>query len=83
MPYTQTFIVTCKQLPLDMLRYDRCYPFDNNSILALISQDFNKIAQESFNVRLSRIMLNKNDTLTIDRWNSFGCSISDIHVTKL
>ena len=83
MPYSQTFTVTCKQLPLDMLRYDRCYPSQSTDVIIMIAHNCNKIADKSFSIDLKRIMLNKNDNLTIGRWNSFGCSISNIHTRKL
>lgn len=65
--YRQEFIVEGGgTFPYDMLRYDRCYPAEENQscLLQTVSHDRQ--------VRLARETYNKNDMPTIARWASFG-----------
>lgn len=78
-PYRQTFKVKYKNsFPLDMLRYDRCYPATQQdvSVIMLISPHI------EFEVEIQRIIFDKKQ-LPSERWNSFGCTIHSVHTEKL
>lgn len=73
----QTFIVHSQfGFPLDMLRYDACFPASG--------EDAGKIDRSLTNretplmVKIGRYVQNKSSMPTIRRWESFGCTISDI-----
>jgi len=68
----QTFIVEGGgYFPLDMLRYDMCYPYSQEDAAAIDSSEFKPIRQ----VKLARIVRNKNIRPTEDRWSSFGWTV--------
>jgi hypothetical protein len=75
--YYQTFVVrTSFTFPIDMLRYDGCFPDSE--------QDSGKIARNltenkcRLEVKIGRYVDHKNSTPCVGRWQSFGCQISDI-----
>ena len=72
----QTFIVEFKgTFPLDMLRYDSCFPAstkDANIIFDSIK------CHNNGKVEIGRYIQNKKDRPTIARWESFSCKVSDI-----
>jgi hypothetical protein len=58
------------RFPIDMLRYDSCFPTDQESALAIM--DSNKIGKDHKLIRLSSIQDNSNWEPTKGRWESFG-----------
>jgi hypothetical protein len=74
MLYKQTFTVEgCFNFPLDMLRYDRCTPYeqiDVDRVEASVRHDRNLRT-----IKLVRFITNKKNQPTIDRWASFGWNV--------
>ena len=77
--YYQTFVVeTGFQFPIDMLRYDRCFPDserDSGLIILSLTDMRNPV-----NVKIGRYVIVKGDKPTVSRWESFGCKISEIEI---
>ncbi len=82
--YKQTFTVKGKfQFPIDMLRYDGCFPFDES--------DGGKIERamdagcDPWEVKLMRYVETKNNLRTIDRWRSFCAEVvtESVETTKM
>jgi hypothetical protein len=72
--------------PLDMLRYDSCWPADTDSALscALTQRDAGTVEQ-FLKVREIHLFAFKQTTKdfakpTIGRWNSFGWGVKDIRI---
>ncbi len=65
--------------PIDMLRYDQCFPANQNAVL-----DIGAIN----NLRIKYVMIEKvAETkglagFTIPRWESFGVKVTDIEISK-
>ena len=55
--------------PMDMLRYDKCYPVGDSDAVNISRTFYDKISQYEINIctNLSKF--------TVDRWRSFGVSI--------
>lgn len=51
--------------PVDMLRYDSCYPASQEDASKLLDDDYREI-------RISRTSELKGSTFTVARWQSFG-----------
>ncbi|KRT69414.1 MAG: hypothetical protein XU15_C0011G0096 [candidate division NC10 bacterium CSP1-5] len=67
--YRQTFQVTgLGSFPLDMLRYDECYPRTERDT-ALIDQSFQEANVQY--IGLERILTDEAKDPTFDRWKSF------------
>jgi hypothetical protein len=72
-----------RQFPIDMLRYDSCYPASNMDSVSRIvdTMDYN-ISAKDFEIKsITLIHLshgNKNWTPTNARWESFGYKVIDI-----
>lgn len=72
--YRHTLEVTCRMaFPVDMLRYDRCYPTSE--------QDSGRIAwgtgartPQGRTVKVETVRRGKGNPWTRERWMSFGCS---------
>lgn len=77
MKYYQTFIViTSFTFPVDMLRYDGCFPHSE--------VDATKISRNlrehnyPLEVKIGRYIDNRHSKPTEGRWESFGCTIKDV-----
>ena len=75
------FTVTGQSIfPLDMLRYDACYPVNGNAVGEIAASFITterlarRNAKKDFKVRLKTWIAPP----TTDRWNSFHWSIEDI-----
>jgi len=67
----QIFTVTgAGFFPLDMLRYDSCWPMEREDVEKI--DNSSSEVKEMRNVTLCRIVRNKNLQPTTDRWMSFG-----------
>ncbi len=55
--------------PLDMLRYDCCWPISVTILAASLNPENRK---EEFSVEMR-----SNKSPTVDRWNSFGWSVEE------
>ena len=79
MKYLQEFIVVgIGQFPFDMLRYDSCWPADQESAICLSCSDedhpdFFKARE----VRLMRYVSEKKEPPARARWASFGWRIKE------
>lgn len=70
--YTQRFTVVGKgAFPLDMLRYDYCYPCTSDDAVVIGAEDWNGKG-EPRTVELSRTIAHSKVTPTEGRWASFG-----------
>lgn len=79
MKYRQTFVVTGKSnFPLDMLRYDHCWPDTSEDAVKIGTDDPAIWAHPDSGVMavfLSRHVSSPKDLPTEGRWNSFGWKI--------
>ena len=77
--YYQTFVVeTGFQFPIDMLRYDGCFPdTEHDSVLIILSL---ADMRNPVKVKIGRYVSIKRNKPTISRWESFGCKISEIEI---
>jgi hypothetical protein len=65
--------------PVDMLRYDACWPNDGESATNIIlSGKPNLRRAADGNIVIWIVSLTSIGTPTVERWSSFGWSISDI-----
>ena len=79
MKYYQTFSVKSRyQFPIDMLRYDGCFPASQIAS-AKITESLSACGGP-VEVVLGRYVDRKGDTPTVDRWKSFSCEVSDVEV---
>ncbi len=70
MTYVHRFTVEGSgSFPLDMLRYDGCYPRDSNAVSHMISK-------EPRQIDLTTVMPGKDWQPTSARWSSFGWSVA-------
>jgi hypothetical protein len=60
--------------PTDMLRYDACYPTDETNILIAPYRENSEYYREKRSVNLRA-----SYPPTIDRWKSFGWSVSNVN----
>lgn len=75
--YYQTFDVeTAFLFPIDMFRYDYCFPHSEIDAHKIINNLNNP--PQKMTVTVGRFVSSKAALPTIGRWNSFGCQISDI-----
>jgi len=71
--------------PLDMLRYDHCYPEGDLDVtkVGLADRANFKVEPRRFVVHVARVVSNKNETWTIGRWKSFGWTCIPERCSKL
>lgn len=87
--YHQSFTVSGRgQFPIDMLRYDTCFPVNPESVSVIYdccsNHDLNALHNtEPVKVRLARYVDSKVTQPTIDRWRSFGWNVLDISTSKM
>jgi hypothetical protein len=68
------------EFPLDMLRYDQCYP-DQSSDVAVIadSMDWNRHGAGRKTLTLAKFAESgRREPWTAGRWKSFGCKLEPI-----
>jgi hypothetical protein len=77
--YYQTFVVVpAFEFPLDMLRYDSCFPeSEQESGKIFDNLAYNVTGQE---IKIARYVDGKKYMPTIERWESFNCKVSNIEV---
>lgn len=78
--YFQSFIAVGHGVfPVDMLRYDHCYPASQDAVSAMICE------RNERSVELARVTNGKPPDPTIARWESFGWRVvrSSIRAHKL
>lgn len=81
MLYKQTFkVISIFGFPIDMLRYDQCWPRTANDSHAIQLQ---KPGDKPLEVELERIVENKGDKPTEGRWASYNCEIGFIETVPL
>ena len=81
MVYYQTFEVTGRfSFPLDMLRYDSCFPAGQEDACALTHACVDS-PEAQWKIRLARYVFVKDHLPTKDRWASFSCSVVNGSVT--
>ena len=69
------------RFPLDMLRYDACYPDTQQDSAAMEHYPGNP--QDVKNIKVCKITDSKTDGFTSARWKSFGCEIEVLPVRRL
>ena len=75
MLYIQTFQVEGRgEFPIDMLRYDACYP-NTEEDAGLIAMSDHRPHQNQIRIVISRLVGAKNTPPTVGRWASFGWRI--------
>jgi hypothetical protein len=82
--YIQEFTVTGHgAFPLDMLRYDSCYPRTQDDVMQIERSLTDHGYQEAREVRLLRPVESKRNLPTTARWNSFRWPIliATLHTT--
>lgn len=60
--------------PMDMLRYDRCHPYRSGDV-ARITASLTNPKMEQVEVEVVAYANTRTAPWTVDRWNSFGCSL--------
>lgn len=80
MKYYQVFTVTgMGHFPLDMLRYDHCWPaYEREMYLINNHED-----PRSRSITIARRVDTKNEMPTIERWDSFGWTVSQIQTNRI
>lgn len=79
MKYIQTFVVQGSlPFPVDMLRYDSCYPKTTEDAMQIVSRDL----LGTKTVTLQRQVDYKKDQPTVDRWRSFGWLVTLVQTNK-
>jgi hypothetical protein len=77
--FTQKFQVKGKYpFPLDMLRYDSCFPYSQEDVVKIqINLDLHSshCSSPETTIMLMRCVETKADIPTKDRWNSFGWAV--------
>lgn len=83
MTYMHEAKITVKlgQFPLDMLRYDACYPATQVDVVAMSEYSSEPYTPQIVTVR--KITDSKCNGFTPARWQSFGCDIDVQPVRKL
>lgn len=72
----QTFIVTGSGFfPLDMLRYDSCFPNSQQDVGKMDNSHTQEVMHRR-DITLARYVRNKSSLPTIDRWKSFGWTVN-------
>ena len=59
------------RFPVDMLRYDRCWPVDN---IGLITGGYEERSSETYTVKIR-----SDKAPTVGRWNSFCWGVFDLN----
>jgi hypothetical protein len=78
MKYYQTFTVTGSgHFPLDMLRYDHCWPSQQSEIYLM------NIASQTRRIQMARRVDGKSVMPTTGRWESFGWQVSAVSTMKV
>ena len=73
--YKHTADVFCSfEFPLDMLRYDRCYPYDPADA-ARIGATLQREHDRDLPIKVATIREGKQEPWTKERWRSFSCVI--------
>ena len=69
---THFSVIGSFDFPLDMLRYDSCFPVDTESADAIDNSTGTKQqVKKRLTVKLSKLHFGKDPHLTPDRWSSF------------
>jgi len=71
-------VIGVDNFPVDMLRYDGCYPRTSEAVLNIISENEGKPRS----VELVKAVENKEQLPTTARWASFGWKVTDINYLK-
>ena len=78
--YYQTFVVeTVFNFPIDMLRYDGCFPHSEMDA-GKIDRSLTLQGHNPVEVKIGRYVSTKHDQPTVERWMSFGCKISEVEI---
>jgi hypothetical protein len=79
MKYSQRFFVMGKgTFPMDMLRYDGCFPASQDAVVALDST-----VPGNRSIQMRRYVSDKAAVPTTGRWASFGWTVSNVSTVKL
>jgi len=73
--YRHTAIVKCSLgFPIDMLRYDSCYPVTESGA-GVIEDSFGCGIRTHQEIEIETVQRGKQEPWTVERWKSFGCRI--------
>lgn len=71
-------VTTVHPFPLDMLRYDSCFP-NSSEDAVLIEKSIKTHPREAYTVTVARYGSRQRDhDFTPARWRSFGCAIESV-----
>ena len=72
-------VTTSNSFPVDMLRYDSCFPLTETDAL-VIQLSLNPMVYEykEYRVRVARYYDTKFIRWSEDRWNSFHCTLEEV-----
>lgn len=64
------------KFPIDMLRYDSCYPASEMDSIKIMTshEEYCK-----WSIRVAKRPINRQDDFTIARWESFGCNVEIVN----
>ena len=86
MTYRHLFSVSwIGRFPMDMLRYDSCYPVSTDSIhnIEASLEEHAEGKRSSRRAQMASVRTDKRWTPTVGRWTSFGCGVRTERVEKL
>lgn len=66
--------------PLDMLRYDCCFPAQSFDVEVISATQKHATTWEC---KVGKVSTLKANPFTVARWNSFGCGIENIQTRRL
>lgn len=74
----------CMRFPLDMLRYDFCYPTDGDSAME-IGSSFDSYISKDRRESYQRFSVNLSSTVppTKERWQSFGWTVINVEKRRI
>jgi hypothetical protein len=68
-----------REFPIDMLRYDRCSPWEERDAL-MIQRTLNPmIESKPWRIRVMRYYDTATVQWSLDRWNSYHCEVTEIN----
>ena len=78
--YQRVTVTGRGHFPVDMLRYDACWPSDDHAVEVITFAGDNSLDEpdQFYTCDLTRVSTNPNDNPTSARWASFGWSVSRV-----
>jgi hypothetical protein len=81
-------VETIMDFPIDMLRYDSCFPADQNSVNEMVEMGNVHLRNEKrkeggkWRINIRKLSSSKTHGFTEARWKSFQCKLTKVKVFK-